>query len=379
VKRLVWDDEPPLLLGDDIDALLVWASNMGVSDVTLQTDRPVFCELHGRLHQVTKKTLAEAETIDIVNRLYGPNGTSQLAKGEDFDVSYDIRVGRAERKRYRVNATGILSDGRDAVQVTIRPLPIEPPRLEDLDIEPEILGACDPVQGLVVITGPTGSGKSTLLASIIRRKIERPESHRKILTYEQPIEYVYDKIRGSSSIIAQTEIPRHLPSFAAGIRNAMRRKPGDILVGESRDPETMAASAEASNTGHAVYTTLHSNGVAETVRRMISVFPVHEHASRAIDIMESLRLIVTQALLPRAGGGRVGVREFLIFNEAVRDHLLSISPDVWPTETRRLLARLGQPMGIAFAKAHARNLIDRETLNRFSTREALATAMNEAA
>ena len=142
-----------------------------------------------------------------------------------------------------------------------------------MNLPQTILDAIEPEQGVVYITGATGSGKSTLLASIIRDIAENAESHRKILTYESPIEFVYDTVEKTSSIVSQSEIPRHLPSFAAGVRNALRRKPRLILVGEARDPETISAVMEAAMTGHPVYTTLHSNGVAETMRRLVTTFP----------------------------------------------------------------------------------------------------------
>ena len=107
------------------------------------------------------------------------------------------------------------------------------------------------------ITGSTGSGKSTLLASIIRSLIEQTDSNRKVLTYEAPIEFVFDEIQTTSSIVGQSEIPGHLDSFAGGIRNALRRKPRLIMVGECRDPEAISAALEAALTGHPVYTTLH--------------------------------------------------------------------------------------------------------------------------
>src|SRR5207253_9859737 len=125
---------------------------------------------------------------------------------------------------------------------------------------------------------------STLLASIIRHIAENPESHRKILTYESPIEFVYDSVETVSAIVSQSEIPRHLPDFASGVRNALRRKPRLILVGEARDAETISAVIDAALTGHPVYTTLHSNGVADAVRRMISTFPAEERHGRALDI-----------------------------------------------------------------------------------------------
>jgi len=207
-----------------------------------------------------------------------------------------------------------------------------------------ILDAIAPQEGVVYVTGATGSGKSTLLAAIIRELLETADSHRKILTYEAPIEFVFDEIEATSAIISQSEIPRHLPSFAAGVRNALRRKPRLIMVGESRDKETISATLEAALTGHPVYTTLHTTGVAETMRRLVTTYPADERHGRTVDILETIRLGIWQKLVPTVDGKRVALREYLIFDEAVRDKLLAGDPDKVTSATRKLLLEYGQPM-----------------------------------
>src|SRR5262249_51866371 len=129
-----------------------------------------------------------------------------------------------------------------------------------------------------------------------------------------------------------------------GIRNALRRKPEVILVGESRDRETINASIEAAQTGHAVYTTTHTLGVANTVQRLLSTYEMTEREERAIALMETLRLIVTQALVPRVGGGRVGVREWMRFPEDVREKLMDMHFTKWPNEIQRIINQYGRSM-----------------------------------
>jgi defect-in-organelle-trafficking protein DotB len=165
-----------------------------------------------------------------------------------------------------------------------------------------------------------------------------------MLTYESPIEYVYDAINSPRSLVAQSEIPRHLPSFAAGIRNSLRRKPEVILVGEARDRETINASIEAAQTGHAVYTTTHTIGVANTVQRLLSTYEMNEREERAVALMETLRLIVTQALVPRVQGGRIGVREWMKFPEEVREKLMDMHFTKWPSEIQRMINQYGRTM-----------------------------------
>jgi defect-in-organelle-trafficking protein DotB len=182
-----------------------------------------------------------------------------------------------------------------------------------------------------------------------------------MLTYEAPIEYVYDAIAGPRSLVAQSEIPRHLPSFAAGVRNALRRKPNIILVGEARDRETMSAAIEAGQTGHLVYSTLHTVGVAASVRRMVSVFEPSERTERSFALMETLRMVVTQALVPKVGGGRIGLREYLVFDDNVREQLLDMPLERWTTETQRFLVRYGKTMEQSANEAFKAWLINRRT------------------
>jgi defect-in-organelle-trafficking protein DotB len=241
----------------------------------------------------------------------------------------------------------------------MRVLPSEPPTFKDLKIEQDIVNAWAPRQGLVVVTGPTGSGKTTLLAAGNRYLLERSEGCGKMLTYEAPIEYVYDTIESPRSLVSQSEIPRHLPDFAHGVRNALRRKPEVILVGESRDRETINASIEAAQTGHAVYTTTHTTGVAATIQRMLSSYDMNEREERAIALMETLRLVVTQALVPRMGGGRCGVREWMIFPDDVREKLMDMSFTEWPNEIQRMLNQYGQSMQRSAEIVFEAGVIDR--------------------
>jgi defect-in-organelle-trafficking protein DotB len=354
-----WPDEPPRFKEDSVDGILVWAAAQRTSDVNLQTDRPVYAEIDGTLRRITRRALDASDMDVILRRLYGPEAMAKLAGGNDLDLGYEVRTDRYHRLRFRVNATPILSRGRDAVQVTMRVLPNEPPTMAALNIEQAIIDVWAPRQGLVLVTGPTGSGKTTLLAAGNRMMIERPEGCGKMLTYEAPIEFVYDTITGPKSLVAQSEIPRHLPSFAAGVRNALRRKPAIILVGEARDRETVSAAIEAGQTGHAVYATVHTIGVAATVRRMMSVFEPSERSERAYALMETMRLIVSQALVPKVGGGRVAVREWMPFDDDIRERLLGMPMDRWTNEVQRVLPELGQTMSKSAELVYEQGLIDR--------------------
>ena len=356
-----WPDEPLRIQEEHVDGMLLWCALRKATDISLQTDRPVIIEVDGVLYPVTRRSLDSADMTNILMKIYGPDALAKLASGTDLDLSYEVRPERLKRYRFRTNITAILSKGRDSVQVTMRSLPSLPPTMTDLGIEEQVIRNWSPRQGLILVTGPTGSGKTTLLAAGCRMLIEREEGCGKLLTYEAPIEYVYDQITGPRSLVAQSEIPRHLGSFAAGIRNALRRKPNIILVGESRDRATMSAAIEAGQTGHLVFSTVHTIGVAATVRRIISVFEPGERNERAYALMETLRMIVTQALVPKVGGGRIGLREYLVFDDNIREQLLNMPIDKWTVEAQRFLVRYGRTMEQSANTAFESGLIDRRT------------------
>lgn len=337
-------NEPSRFTSINMDAMLEFTTGLQASDVTIQTGTPIMAEIYGRLIQITSRRLSNAEVSDMINYIYGPNATTQLLSGQDIDTHYEFRPTRGERFRFRVNATACLIDGHDGIQITLRTIPTTPPQLDTMDLPQDVIKALAPQEGIVFVTGATGSGKSTLLASIIRELIEQEDSNRKVLTYESPIEFVFDEIQTTSAVVSQSEIPRHISSFAEGVRNALRRKPRLIMVGECRDSETISAALEAALTGHPVYTTLHTSGVAETMRRLVTSYPKDERLGRTIDILETIRLCIWQKLVPTIDGKRVALREYLVFDEKIRDILLESDPNDITSATRRLVREHGQLM-----------------------------------
>ncbi|HJN37791.1 MAG TPA: Dot/Icm type IV secretion system ATPase DotB [Gammaproteobacteria bacterium] len=357
-------DEPLRFAGQDIEKLLSFAQSFDVSDITIQTGEAIIAEIYGRLHRITRRKLTNTEVGDIINYIYGPNGTTVMLSGDDIDTNYEFKPNRLSRYRYRVNATGCLIEGHQGIQITLRTIPTDPPHLDAMGLPEEIVQAMAPSDGCVYVTGATGSGKSTLLASIIRNIAEDENANRKILTYESPIEFVYDNVSAPSCVISQSEIPKHLPSFAAGVRNALRRKPRLILVGESRDYETINACLDAALTGHPVYTTVHSNGVAETMRRLVGSFPKEERRGKTIDIIETMRLIIWQKLVPTVDGKRTPLREYLIFDDSMRDKLLNCEPTEVTLKTREILENKGLTMYHDAKIKYDQGLISKEIFNK---------------
>jgi defect in organelle trafficking protein DotB len=366
-KQFLFPHEPARFNIDKIKELLVYLSKKNASDITIQTEEPIFAEIYGKLHPVTKRSLTNNEVSEIINAMYGANGTAQIYGGVDIDTHYEIHPSRYERYRFRINATGCMVAGHQGIQITARTIPNEPPDLAVMELPQKIIDAIAPDQGIIYITGATGSGKTTLLASIIKDIVSKPDGNRKVVTYESPIEFVFDDVKKPTSIVSQSEIPKHLPSFSAGVRNALRRKPGLILVGESRDQETISASLEAAMTGHPVYTTLHSNGVAETIRRLVNSFSIEERHGRTIDIVETIRLVIWQKLVPTIDGQRVALREYLVFDEKVRDLLLESDLDSVTANTRRLLKEHGQTMEVDAKAKFDQGVIDERTFHLICT------------
>lgn len=328
VNEYIYPNEPPRFNANDIEAFITWSTEMETSDVTIQNEESIFCEIHGKKLRVTKRKLSKSEVMDIISGIYKSDGAiSKLNGGSDVDMPWEIKVSRDKTLRFRVNMTAIFTNGHKGYSITIRTIKNQAPDLESLNLPQEIIDNLSPKNGMVLLVGGTGTGKSTLLASVLGWRIKDPEAHLKVLTYEAPIEYVYDDYEKPSSIVSQSEIDAHLPSFKDGVRNALRRKPDIILVGEMRDKETIGEGITASMTGHLVYGTLHANSVVEVIRRMVNVFPVEEQNARGQDIIASVRLVVGQMLLPSTDGKRVAIREYLVFTDELKEELLQTSLD----------------------------------------------------
>ena len=358
---------------DEFDESLLWAAQRKAADIRLIPDRPILCDIGGKNFEITKRVISPAEIESVVRYIYGENGVGEIKAGNDLDPPHEIRIPGYGVKRFRVNMTGVRMIGGNGVNLVIRDLPSQPIDYRLLGLEQGLLDAVRPQQGLVIVTGPTGSGKSTLLSSVTRMIVERPDANETVIEYSKPIEYVYDGIVMPSSSVVQSHAGRDLRPrgeytegelWAYCVRNALRRKPTIITIGEARDKSTIEAVTEAALTGHLVYTTMHTIGVGETLRRMVMPFPDESRRSMAIDIMESLRLICTQLLLNKRGGGKVGCREYMVFTRDVREEILRADLDSWPRVARLILAEkraTGQTMADAALKLLEQDLIDERT------------------
>ena len=272
-----WPDEgmrwvqEPRKHAPGLDSLLTWAFRAKASRIGFQTGHPVWVGIHGRNRQATHAALDEGEFSQIVNHLYGADGMARLQGGKDFDTAYAIPIDRSTRLRFRLNATPTRTARRDGGNIVLRPIADMPPSLAEQLVEPGILEGYRPQEGMVIVSGGTGSGKSTLIAGMTVAKLMDPDGHYNIVEGAAPVEYLLERVRGPSSTMNQTEIPRDLESFPLFIRGCMRREPTDIIVGECRDTETMGAAIQAAISGHVLTTTVHANDVPLTMQRIASL------------------------------------------------------------------------------------------------------------
>lgn len=353
---------------DELNAMLVHGFDQQASDITMQPGKPAMAEIHGRLIPLSDRLLQNKDISAAMSFMYAANAMAILSGGSDIDHRYDIQRDRKTRLGFRLNATPGLIPGGIGCQITMRTIPGVPPSLSDQGVEPEIIDAINPIQGMVLVVGVTGSGKSTLLGGGIRHKLET-SANRKVLTFEAPIEFVYDKVESPSSIIWQTEVPNHLrhkDGFAYCVRNALRRKPSDILIGEARDKETIMALIEAALTGHTTYSTVHADSVAKTMSRLILKFPEDSRASVAYDLINVMRLVVAQRLVPSTDGKRVALREYFIFDKEARDQLLGLPYEQIPRVLEEAVYARGTSMFHAAQRMLDAGRIEREVFQKFA-------------
>ncbi len=375
-RRFVWPDATRGLRwvaearksAPGLDSLLTWAYRQGASRVAFQTGHPVWVGIHGHNARVTEHPIDEIEFSQIVNHLYGADGMARLQGGSDFDTAYAIQIDRSTRLRFRLNGTSTRTFRRDGGNVVLRPISDLPPTLEQQLVEEGILAASKPRQGFIIVGGATGSGKSTLIAGMTVAKLLDPEGHYNIVEGAAPVEFLLERVRGVTSTINQSEIPRDLASFAAFVRGAMRREPTDINVGECRDSETMAASIQAAISGHVVTTTIHANDVALTMQRITSLCPADERDNLVSAVAQSLRLVINQRLTRSADGRRTALREYLVFDADLRRKFLRTDAAQWPEVTRLAVAEQGQSYAVAIQKALEAGRITEETAS-FELRE----------
>lgn len=292
----------------NIDEILRKAVDGDASDIHLVAGHPPMVRIHTKMQPMEGYTVLSAEeTLGMIKHMAGPEQMQRFEAHKDSDFSYAVEgLGR-----FRVNA----HVQRHGPGITMRAIKEEIPPLESLNL-PEVIGKLTYLpRGLVLVTGATGSGKSTTLAAMIQEMNLRYNKH--IITLEDPIEYAFCS---EKSVIEQRELGADVPTFASGLKHALRQDPDIILVGEMRDLETTAAAITAAETGHLVLSTLHTNSAASTVERVIDMYPADQQNQIRAMLANTIQAVISQQLFKRSDkAGMVPALEIMLATPAVRN------------------------------------------------------------
>lgn len=318
------------------------AADYGVSDILIQGGDYAWVEIHGRQRQGSTHTIKQGQLSALIASVWQAEVENNVRAGRGADRSLELsgeelNIPRGKYLRFRCNfIQGRVGRMDLAYAITMRLIPSELPNIHTMGIEPDLFEALYPAQGLGLICGPTGSGKTTLQAGVYAYA-GGTMPDRKVITYEDPIEFVLGGSPWKGPQPHQAQIGRDIESFATGLRNAMRRKPSIIGIGEMRDLETIDAAIEAGLTGHLTYGTMHTESCAETINRAIQVYPPQQQSAIASRLLGCLRFIVVQRLLKTTDGKRQAIREYVIFDREFRNELQTMSFEDWAPMIRRRL------------------------------------------
>ncbi len=288
-----------------IDRLLEACIKMGGSDLHIVVDRPPILRMSGRLRALETKVITPEDAVALMKSITPERNQEELQErgGTDFGFAF------GDAGRFRV---AVLRQ-RGNISMVLRLIPSELLSFEKIGLPKICASLCRRPRGLFLVTGPTGSGKSTTLASMINYINENFDRH--IITVEEPIEYYHQH---KKSILNQREVGIDVPSFSESLKRALRQDPDVILVGEMRDLETIESAIRAAETGHLVFSTLHTTGCQGTINRIIDAFPVSQQEQIRVQLSTNLIAVLSQALCPvKTGKGRVAAYEFMVVTPAI--------------------------------------------------------------
>lgn len=294
----------------DVAELLNKVVDLNASDMHMLVGEPPTLRIHGHLHRLEEYGELNAEqTEQFMRDISPPRAQAELEEVQGSDFGYTF----GERARFRVS----IFMQKGTVAINMRLIPFKLLSFEEIGLDKRLQRLLYAPRGLFLVTGPTGSGKTTTLATMIDYINEHRDCH--IITIEDPIEYYHTP---KKSIISQREVGNDVPSFAMGVIKALRQDPDVILVGEMRDLATISAAITAAETGHLVFSTLHTTGAARTVDRIVDVFPFDQQEQIRTQLSGNLICVLSQLLLPKKdGNGRVAVFETMIATPAIQ-HLI---------------------------------------------------------
>lgn len=290
-----------------IEILLEEVIKKKASDLHIQVGLPPMLRVDGQLLAISgTETLTEEAVEALIFAILDEDQKQILLKDKEFDFSFAF----GDLGRFRVNAF----HERGNLAAALRLIPNEILTIEQLGLPPIVSKFAEYPRGLVLVTGPTGSGKSTTLAALLHKINMERAAH--VVTIEDPIEFTHTS---QKSVIVQREVHYDTYSFSAALRSSLRQDPDVVLIGEMRDLETIAAAITIAETGHLVFATLHTNSAAQSIDRMIDVFPPHQQPQVRSQLANILMAICAQRLMPAIGGGRIAAAEILVATPAVRN------------------------------------------------------------
>lgn len=292
----------------DVRKILATATQTGVSDIFIIAGRPLFYKTDGIMYPCDDHILLSKDTFEFVSELYtlAERDIEDFENTGDDDFSFAL-IGVS---RFRVNTY----KQRGSYAAVIRVISFDLPHYEDLMIPKTVMKLANPSSGLVLVTGPAGSGKSTTLACIIDKINQERAEH--IITLEDPLEYLHSH---KKSIVSQREINTDTESYLTALRAALRQSPDVILLGEMRDYETINTAVTAAETGHLIFSSLHTIGASNTIDRIIDAFPASQQSQISIQLASVLQAVVSQKLLPSVDGKMVPAFEIMVLTPAIRN------------------------------------------------------------
>lgn len=292
----------------ELEHLLKQAVDARASDIFIMAGMPLTYKANGKLVHINEEKIMPPQSEALVREIYAFGGRSMeqvLATGDD-----DFSVTVPNLSRFRIS----IYKQRGSLAAVIRIIPFGIPDYKSLQIPESVMAVAEKTKGLVLVTGPAGGGKSTTLACVIDRINQTREGH--IITLEEPIEYLH---RNARCAVSQREIGLDTESYLSGLRASLRQAPDVILLGEMRDYETIRTAMTAAETGHLVIATLHTVGAANTIDRIIDVFPANQQQQIRVQLAMVLQTVISQQLVPLEGGGLAPVFEIMHLNSAVRN------------------------------------------------------------
>jgi len=328
----------------EMNELLELVVEQNASDLHLQVGQPPTLRLSGSMTPIDGPALTPIDTEKLMQSITPDSHISnvKLNGGSDFGFAF------GEKARFRVSVL----KAKGNYGLVLRQIPYKMFGLRDIGLPDKIRELLYRPRGLILVTGPTGSGKSTTLASMVNYINENRDGH--IITVEDPIEYYHGHKR---CVVTQREVHSDVPSFAEAVRRALRQDPDIILVGEMRDLETIEAAISAAETGHLVFGTLHTNGAAKTIDRIVDAFPANMKDMIRTQLASSIQAVISQVLCKKIGGGRIAGYEIMI-------NTTSIASLIRENKTFRINSDIqtGANLGMITMDTHLMSLFNRELI-----------------